>query len=227
MARYLGYLLSLAAAFFVGTALAVVRDATVSGSQDLNLGLLSQRLGFVTVWSPPAGRALETNMSIASPAASAEVDELQKALARERERSQAVAAENAAITEKLASLQSTRLLSTQRSGAATKASTEPTAQGAPAASGFITGTIGPTPVAPVDSPLIQRAEALFRSGDVSGARLLLERASQTNDDRALFLLAQTFDPRILSERGVVGIRGDAKKAEELYDRAQRLSSKGR
>jgi hypothetical protein len=71
---------------------------------------------------------------------------------------------------------------------------------------------------------VTRAEVLFRSGDVSGARLLLERASEQGDFRAVLLLAQTFDPRALSKIGAHGIRGDAAKAEELYARARALQN---
>jgi hypothetical protein len=38
--------------------------------------------------------------------------------------------------------------------------------------------------------------------------------------RAAHLLAQTYDPRILDEWRVVGIKGDPAKAEELYARAR-------
>jgi hypothetical protein len=73
-----------------------------------------------------------------------------------------------------------------------------------------------------DDRLTSRAEELFRQGDVSGARLLLERALEGGHARAAFLLAETFDPNVLSKLGVLGIRGDAAKAREFYARARAL-----
>jgi hypothetical protein len=40
--------------------------------------------------------------------------------------------------------------------------------------------------------------------------------------RAAFLLAETFDPHVLSKLGALGIRGDAGRARELYARARTL-----
>jgi hypothetical protein len=73
-----------------------------------------------------------------------------------------------------------------------------------------------------DDRLTIRAEELFRKGDVSGARLLLERALDSGNARAAFLLAETFDPNVLSKLGVVGIRGDNAKAREFYGRARAM-----
>lgn len=71
----------------------------------------------------------------------------------------------------------------------------------------------------VEERLTMRGDALFRQGDISGARLLLERAREAGSARATFILAETFDPHVLSERGAVGIRSDAAKARDLYGRA--------
>lgn len=83
---------------------------------------------------------------------------------------------------------------------------------------------GTAPAEPprVDERLTLRAEELFRKGDVSGARLLLERALDSGNARAAFLLAETFDPNVLSRLGVLGIRGDPAKARELYGRARAM-----
>ena len=43
--------------------------------------------------------------------------------------------------------------------------------------------------------------------------------------RAAFLLAETFDPHVLSRLGALGIRGDAGKARELYARARSLGDR--
>jgi len=73
-----------------------------------------------------------------------------------------------------------------------------------------------------DDRLVARAEELLGKGDVSGARLLLERALASGHARAAFLLAETFDPNALSRLGALGLRGDAGKAREFYARAQAL-----
>lgn len=73
-----------------------------------------------------------------------------------------------------------------------------------------------------DDRLTNRAEELFHKGDVSGARLLLERALGSGNARAAFLLAETFDPNVLSRMGVLGIRGDAAKAREFYAQARAM-----
>jgi hypothetical protein len=69
------------------------------------------------------------------------------------------------------------------------------------------------------SRLLSKANELIRPGDVSGARLLLERALETGSAEAAFYLAQTYDPRILDSWNVQGISADAEKARALYQRA--------
>jgi hypothetical protein len=78
------------------------------------------------------------------------------------------------------------------------------------------------PASKADDRLTVRADELFRKGDVSGARLLLERSLASGNARAAFLLAETFDPNILSRLGAMGIRGDVAKAREFYAQAQAL-----
>ena len=80
----------------------------------------------------------------------------------------------------------------------------------------------PAPTPKADDRLMVRADELFRKGDVSGARLLLERSLASGNARAAFLLAETFDPNILSRLGAMGIRGDVTKAREFYAQAQAL-----
>jgi hypothetical protein len=67
--------------------------------------------------------------------------------------------------------------------------------------------------------LVERAERLIRLGDISGARLVLERASDRGDPRATFLLAQTCDPRMLRAWNVQGLRPDPDRARALYAKA--------
>jgi hypothetical protein len=64
--------------------------------------------------------------------------------------------------------------------------------------------------------LLDRAEALLRVRDISGARLLLERAGERGSARGVYLLAQTYDPTMLAQWQVRGITGDLEKAQKLY-----------
>jgi predicted nucleic acid-binding Zn-ribbon protein len=93
----------------------------------------------------------------------------------------------------------------------------------------VTGVLQPKsePAGTAEGPkaedrLVSRADELFHKGDVSGARLLLEHALASGNARAAFLLAETFDPNVLSKLGALGIRGDAAKAREFYARARAL-----
>lgn len=85
-----------------------------------------------------------------------------------------------------------------------------------------TGPSGTSEAPKAEDRLVSRADELFRKGDVSGARLLLERALASGNARAAFLLAETFDPNVLSKLGALGIRGDAAKAREFYAQARAL-----
>ncbi len=74
---------------------------------------------------------------------------------------------------------------------------------------------------PVDEQrLLARANALLRQADISGARPLLEHAREHGSARAAFMLAETYDARVLQSWGARGISGDLAKARELYERAQ-------
>ena len=67
--------------------------------------------------------------------------------------------------------------------------------------------------------LMSRASLLLSRGDIGAARIVLERAAETGNARALFALAETFDPVVLSAWGTLGTRGDAARARELYAKA--------
>ncbi|TXL82423.1 hypothetical protein FHP25_01635 [Vineibacter terrae] len=74
-----------------------------------------------------------------------------------------------------------------------------------------------------DSPdvgrLMVRASGLLSQGDIGSARAMLERAAEMGSVRAVFALAETYDPLILSTWRTYGTRGDAAKARELYAKA--------
>jgi hypothetical protein len=82
---------------------------------------------------------------------------------------------------------------------------------------------GPTPVAAsvnLDLPrLMARARLLLVQGDISAARIVLERAAEGGNAPALFALAETFDPAMLSAWGTLGTQGDVARAQDLYAKA--------
>jgi len=77
----------------------------------------------------------------------------------------------------------------------------------------------PSPVVD-EQRLLARANALLRQADVSGARPLLQYALDRGSARAAFMLAETYDARVLQSWGARGISGDLAKARELYEWAQ-------
>jgi TPR repeat protein len=74
-------------------------------------------------------------------------------------------------------------------------------------------------VAPETAATLKRAQALIERGDIAGARLLLERAASGKEPRVLMALGETYDSAMLSRWGARGIKSDAAKARELYQKA--------
>jgi TPR repeat protein len=72
---------------------------------------------------------------------------------------------------------------------------------------------------PEATRLVARASALLGQGDIGGARTVLERAAEAGSAQASFMLAETYDPGILSAWGTYGTRGEVTKARELYAKA--------
>jgi hypothetical protein len=73
--------------------------------------------------------------------------------------------------------------------------------------------------------LMEQARLLLDQGNIIAARSVLERAVESGNALALFLLAETYDPASLSAWGmfstwgIFGRRGDVTKAQELYAQA--------
>jgi len=63
------------------------------------------------------------------------------------------------------------------------------------------------------------ARAKIQQGDIAAARRLLERASDSDDADALFALAETYDPRMLAQWGVIGVKPNVELAKTLYNKA--------
>lgn len=72
-----------------------------------------------------------------------------------------------------------------------------------------------------EARLIPRARALLDQGNIGAARIVLELAAEKNIAQASFMLAETYDPAVLSAWGTYGTRGEAAKARELYAKAHR------
>lgn len=72
---------------------------------------------------------------------------------------------------------------------------------------------------PETSRLMARASTLLAQGNIGAARIVFERAAEMGSAEAVFALAETYDPHVLSSWGTYGTRGDASKARELYTKA--------
>ncbi len=66
-----------------------------------------------------------------------------------------------------------------------------------------------------------RAQGLIAlaGGDVAAARAFLERAADSGDARALLVLGDAYDPATLTRLGAIGVKGDASRARDYYQRA--------
>jgi TPR repeat protein len=72
--------------------------------------------------------------------------------------------------------------------------------------------------------LMKRALSLLALGDIRPARLLLERAADAQEATAAFLLAQTYDPRVLGTSDIRTITPDPAAALAWYRKAAQLGS---
>jgi TPR repeat protein len=68
------------------------------------------------------------------------------------------------------------------------------------------------------------ADQFIRSGDLSSARLLLERAAEAGDGNAALTLAGTFDPNVLKTLGFQDGAADIEMARLWYERAEKFGS---
>jgi hypothetical protein len=68
--------------------------------------------------------------------------------------------------------------------------------------------------------LVKRGEDFITSGDLSSARLVLQRAAEAGDMHAALALAGTFDPNLLAQ----SFAGDVVMARFWYERAKQLGS---
>jgi DNA repair exonuclease SbcCD ATPase subunit len=143
-------------------------------------------------------------------AAEANALELQKSLQQERDRTEAMAGDLATVRRTM-------------DGRVTVG---------PSADSYVTGVTQKAKTAAMEPPkaaeaqgraeaakLIERASGLLGQGNIGAARIVLERAAESGNARASFMLAETYDPVILSAWGTYGTRGEAAKAREYYAKA--------
>ena len=72
--------------------------------------------------------------------------------------------------------------------------------------------------------MMQRARSMLAVGDITSARLLLERAAEAPDANAALMLAQTYDPQVLGTSDVRNIVAEPAKARAWYQKAAQLGS---
>ena len=70
----------------------------------------------------------------------------------------------------------------------------------------------------IDGLLAQAAQRID-SGDIAGAREMLEGADDVRQGAVFFALAETYDPNMLAAWGTRGVAADADKARALYHKA--------
>jgi hypothetical protein len=156
--------------------------------------------------------------------------EQQKVLEREREKADAVTRELAAAREEIQALEA-RLAQTTEADAVTREEARPaqttaaeleakqaSQENSQSRSMNIFATES-TAQSTSGDKLINRAEMLTQQGNISAARAVLQRALDAGSLQATFLLAETYDPRVLTSWGVHGTQGNPAKARELYKRA--------
>ena len=81
-----------------------------------------------------------------------------------------------------------------------------------------------TPDIETSAALTRRARGLLALGDISAARLLLERAANERDATAAFLLAQTYDPAVVGVNDTRSVVPDPALARDWYGKAASLGS---
>jgi TPR repeat protein len=72
--------------------------------------------------------------------------------------------------------------------------------------------------------LLKRAKGLLAIGDITAARLLLERAADAQEAEAALMLAGTYDPQVLGVQDMRSITPDPAMARAWYQKAAQLGS---
>ena len=72
--------------------------------------------------------------------------------------------------------------------------------------------------------LLNRAKSLLAIGDITSARLLLERAADAHEPEAALMLAGTYDPQVLGSQDLRSVTADPAAARVWYQKAAELGS---
>ncbi len=83
-----------------------------------------------------------------------------------------------------------------------------------------------TLTAPTFEPQLDEARRLIAAKDIQGARDALATAAAAKSQRALFAMAETFDPNLLAAWGVSGVNADPDRARAFYAAARSLGHPG-
>jgi TPR repeat protein len=99
----------------------------------------------------------------------------------------------------------------------------------PATQAAIPAEAAPPPAARRIAPdelaaLLKRAKGLLAIGDITSARLLLERAADAQEAEAALMLAGTYDPQVLGTQDMRSITPDPAAARLWYQKAAQLGS---
>jgi TPR repeat protein len=106
---------------------------------------------------------------------------------------------------------------------------EPATQAAAPAQAAVPAEAAPQPAARRIAPdelaaLLKRAKGLLAIGDITSARLLLERAADAQEADAALMLAGTYDPQVLGTQDMRSITPDPAAARLWYQKAAQLGS---
>ena len=81
------------------------------------------------------------------------------------------------------------------------------------------------PTAPDElAALLKRAKGLLAIGDITSARLLLERAADAQEPEAALMLAGTYDPQVLGSQDLRSVAPDPEAAKVWYQKAAQMGS---
>jgi TPR repeat protein len=72
--------------------------------------------------------------------------------------------------------------------------------------------------------LLKRAKGLLAIGDITSARLLLERAADAQEPEAALMLAGTYDAQVLGTQDMRSVSPDPAAARLWYQKAAQLGS---
>jgi hypothetical protein len=108
------------------------------------------------------------------------------------------------------------------------APTAPVVAAAPAVREPVPVTREAAPVRRIDpdelAVLLKRAKSLLAIGDITSARLLLERAADAQEAEAALMLAGTYDPQVLGSQDLRSVTPDEAAARIWYQKAAQLGS---